>query len=126
VRTFPFYFPYINALSLRRPAYALVNDSNVDWNQSLPEVKRFAERHGLQRIGLDEYGFSDPSVFGPQVQLWNCQSPTQKDAGQWVALSANFILDGHNCAWLTQYPHEALARGSLAARPSISGASSCT
>jgi 4-amino-4-deoxy-L-arabinose transferase-like glycosyltransferase len=53
VRAYPNYFPYINALGLGRPAYALVNDSNVDWNQSLPELKRFADEHGLQRIGFD-------------------------------------------------------------------------
>jgi hypothetical protein len=113
VRAYPYYFPYINLLSLGRPAYALVNDSNVDWNQSLPEVKRFAEQHGLQKIGLDEYGFSDATVSVPQAQLWNCQSPTGDDEGKWVTLSANMILDGHNCAWLMKYPHEALAGGSL-------------
>jgi hypothetical protein len=85
----------------------------VDWNQSLPEVKRFAEQHGLQKIGLDEYGFSDATVSVPQAQLWNCQSPTGDDEGKWVTLSANMILDGHNCAWLMKYPHEALAGGSL-------------
>jgi hypothetical protein len=36
VRAYPYYFPYINGLSFGRPAYTLVNDSNVDWNQSLP------------------------------------------------------------------------------------------
>ena len=113
VLAYPYYFPYINALSLGRPAYALVNDSNVDWNQSLPEVRRFAEQHGIQRIGLDAYGFSDVTVFVPQAQSWNCQKPTPESAGQWVALSANFILDGHNCGWLTQYPHEPLAGGSM-------------
>lgn len=113
VHAYPFYFPYINALSLGRPAYALVNDSNVDWNQSLPEVQRFVEQHRLERIGLDDYGFSDPTVFVPHAQPWNCQRPAPGDAGQWVALSANNILDGHNCAWLTQYPHEVLAGGSL-------------
>jgi len=113
VRIYPNYFPYMNALSFGRPAYVLVNDSNVDWNQSLPEVKRFAETHGLTRIGLDEYGFSDPTVFVPQAKPWNCQSPTPQDEGQWVTLSANFILDGHNCAWLLQYPREALAGGSM-------------
>ena len=113
VRAYPYYFPYINALSLGRPAYALVNDSNVDWNQSLPEVKRFAEQHGLTRIDLDEYGFSDPTVWVPQAHLWNCQKATGEDAGKWVTLSANLILDGHNCAWLMQYPHQALAGGSM-------------
>jgi len=113
VRAYPYYFPLINALSLGRPAYVLVNDSNVDWNQSLPEARRFAEQHRLQRMGLDEYGFSDPKVFMPQSQPWNCQRPTPEDNGQWVTLSANNILDGRNCAWLMQYPHEALAGGSM-------------
>ncbi|HXY47899.1 MAG TPA: glycosyltransferase family 39 protein [Terriglobales bacterium] len=113
VRAYPYYFPYVNALSLRRPAYTLVNDSNVDWNQSLPEVKRFAEQNRLQRIGLDEYGFSDPTVAVPQARPWNCQKPAPEDEGQWVALSANNILDGHNCAWLMQYQHQPLAGGSM-------------
>jgi 4-amino-4-deoxy-L-arabinose transferase-like glycosyltransferase len=113
VRAYPYYFPFINSLSFGRPAYTQVNDSNVDWNQSLPEVKRFADQHGLQRIALDEYGFSDSTVFVPQAQLWNCQTPGPDDAGQWVVLSADMILDGHNCGWLMQYPHEALAGGSM-------------
>lgn len=113
VRAYPFYMPYINALSLRRPAYTLVNDSNVDWNQSLPEIKRFAEQHGMSRIDLDEYGFSDPTVWVPQAQLWNCQKPADEIAGKWVTLSANLILDGHDCAWLLQYPHQPLAGGSM-------------
>jgi hypothetical protein len=112
-RPYPYYFPYINALGLGRPAYALVNDSNVDWNQSLPEVKHFALERGLQRIGLDAYGFSDATVSVPQARPWSCQRPTAEDEGQWVVLSANFILDGHNCFWLMQYPHEALAGGSM-------------
>jgi hypothetical protein len=85
----------------------------VDWNQSLPEVRRFAEEHHLQRIGLDEYGFSDPTVFVPQAQLWDCQKPTPQDEGQWVALSAGLILDGENCGWVMQYPHQGLAGGSM-------------
>ncbi len=113
VRAYPYYFPYINALSFGHPAYALVNDSNVDWNQSLPEAQHFVEAHQLQKIGVDQYGFSDSTVSIPHSRAWNCQNPSQEDAGQWVLLSANFILDGHNCAWLLQYPHEPLAAGSM-------------
>ena len=113
VRTYPYYFPFVNSLSMGRPAYTLMNDSNVDWNQSLPEVKRFAEQHGLQRILLDEYGFSDPTAFAPQAQLWNCQKPAPEDLGQWVVVSGGMILDGHNCGWLMQYPNEPLAGGSM-------------
>jgi Dolichyl-phosphate-mannose-protein mannosyltransferase len=113
VRMYPYYLPYINAFSFGHPAYELVNDSNVDWNQSLPEARRFAEQHGLQKINLDEYGFTDPTITVPQADLWNCQQPSAADDGKWAVLSANMILDGHNCAWLLQYPHEPLAGGSM-------------
>ncbi len=113
VRTYPYYFPYINFFRFGHPAYALVNDSNLDWNQSLPEVKRFAEQHGLRRVPLDDYGFNDPAVFVPQAELWNCQSPAVTNARQWVVVSANVLLDGHNCGWLTQYRLEPLAGGSM-------------
>ena len=113
VRAYPYYFPYINAFSLGQPSYALVNDSNLDWNQSLPEVKRFADEHGLERIAVDEYGFNDPTVVVPQSELWNCQKPTAANEGQWAVVSANMIMDGHNCVWLMQYSHQPLAGGSM-------------
>jgi 4-amino-4-deoxy-L-arabinose transferase-like glycosyltransferase len=113
VRTYPYYFPFINSFSLGHPAYSLVNDSNLDWNQSLPEVKRFVDRLALQRIELDEYGFTDPKVTVPQSEVWDCQTPTAADAGQWVVVSANMIRDGHNCLWLMQYDHQSLAGGSM-------------
>jgi hypothetical protein len=100
-------------LSFGRPGYALVNDSNLDWNQSLPDVKAFADHHGLQTINLDDYGFTDTSVDVPQAQIWDCQTPAAADGGQWVAVSANMIMDGHNCIWLTEYEHQSLAGGSM-------------
>jgi Dolichyl-phosphate-mannose-protein mannosyltransferase len=113
VRIYPYYFAYINAFSFGHPAYQLMNDSNVDWNQSLPEARRFAEQHGLQKINLDLYGFTDPTVTVPQANVWDCQQPTAADHEKWAVLSANMILDGHNCAWLLQYPHEPIAGGSM-------------
>lgn len=113
VRAYPYYFPYINAFGFGRPAYTLVNDSNLDWNQSLSEVRKFAEQNGLHRIALDEYGFSDPTIIVPQAEIWNCQTPTASDDGQWVVVSASMLMDGHNCVWLMQYPHQVLAGGSM-------------
>jgi hypothetical protein len=113
VRAYPYFFPYLSPLGLGYPAYALMNDSNVDWNQGLPEARRFADRHGLTDINVDEYGFTDPSISVPGARIWNCQTPAMTDAGQWVVISANMILDAHNCSWLMGYPHEALAGGSM-------------
>jgi len=113
IRTYPYFFPYMNALRTGRPQYALASDSNVDWNQSLPEVKRWADQRGIRRLPVDFYGFSDPVPTVPQGELWNCQRPTAADDGQWVVVSSDMILDTHNCGWLLQYRHEELAAGGM-------------
>ncbi len=113
IRAYPYFFPYVNSLSLGRPVYTLVNDSNLDWNQSLPEVRQYAEQHGLQHLALDYYGLNDVTAFVPQAHLWNCQTPSDVDAGQWVVVSASMLMDGHNCIWIMQFPHESLAGGSM-------------
>jgi hypothetical protein len=113
VRAYPYYLPFLNSLSAGRPGYALVGDSNLDWNQALPEVEDFVQQHGLKRVLLDEYGFSEPGMYVPESQFWNCQQPAAEDGGQWAVVSANLILDGHNCPWLLRFPHEPLAGGSM-------------
>ncbi|MGC2464875.1 MAG: glycosyltransferase family 39 protein [Candidatus Acidiferrum sp.] len=113
VRAYPYYFPFVNSLAFGRPAYALFSDSNLDWNQALPEVSQYVQRHGLSRVLIDEYGIDDPTVYVPQAQFWNCQSPSLADGGQWAVVSADMIEDSHNCVWLLHYPHEAIAAGSM-------------
>jgi hypothetical protein len=115
IRVYPNYFPFLNTLSLGRPGYVLVNDSNLDWNQSLPEAEAFVRQHGLQQVLLDEYGFSDAAAYVPEAQPWDCQQPTPNSGGQWAVVSANFMVDAGNCIWLMQYPHETLAGGSMIA-----------
>jgi len=112
-RAYPYYIPFMNSLSLGRPVYELVNDSNVDWNQALPEVRRFVEQRGLATVLLGVYGDSDPTVYVPEARFWNCQQPAASDAGQLAVLSANMILESHNCPWLLRYPHQSLAGGSM-------------
>jgi Dolichyl-phosphate-mannose-protein mannosyltransferase len=113
VRTYPYYMPFLNSLSMGRPNYELVNDSNEDWNQALPAVEHWVQQRGLQHILLDEYGFFDSTVYVPQSEYWNCQDPGSPSGVTWAVVSAGSILDAHNCRWLLQYPHEAIAAGSM-------------
>jgi len=113
IRTYPNYIPYLNILSMGRPGYTLVNDSNLDWNHALPEVERFVRQHGVQQVLLDEYGFAEPAAYVPQAVLWSCQRPVPHDGGQWAVVSANYMMDSGNCIWLMQYQHQALAGGSM-------------
>lgn len=113
IRAYPNYFPYLNILSMGRPGYILVNDSNLDWNHALPEVESFVQQRGLKQVLLDEYAVSEPNAYVPQAQLWDCQQPAARDGGQWAVVSANFMVDSGNCVWLLHYPHQVLAGGSM-------------
>ncbi len=113
VRAYPYFMPYINSLGMGRPGYMLVNDSNLDWDQSFPDAEAFAQQHGLNQVLLDHYGFSETEAYVPQARTWNCQAPSPADAGQWAIVSANNLADAKNCLWLTRYSHQPLAGGSM-------------
>src|SRR5258707_969453 len=113
VLAYPNYFPFLNSLGMGQPGYLLVNDSNLDWNQSLPEVENFVRQRGLSQILLDEYGFSEPGAYVSQAQIWSCQQPSPADGGQWAVVSANNVPAGSNCPWLMRYPHQTLAGGGM-------------
>jgi hypothetical protein len=111
---YPYYFPYFNSLSLAaQPAYVLASDSNVDWDQALPDVERFAATHAITDLPLDDFGIATTSSWVPQARYWDCQTPSAADDGKWVVVSANMLIDSHNCEYLFSYPHEALAGGSM-------------
>jgi 4-amino-4-deoxy-L-arabinose transferase-like glycosyltransferase len=113
IRAYPYYFPFLSSLSFGQPGYHMVNDSNLDWNQALPEANRYVEQHGLTEVLVDDYGLSDPVVYVPHGRFWNCQQPDPSDAGHWAIVSADMIEDAHNCVWLLNFPHEPLAGGSM-------------
>src|SRR5712692_2676549 len=75
--------------------------------------RKLVRQRGLNQILLDEYGFSEPTAYVPQAQMWSCQEPSPGDAGRWAVFSANNIADGSYCPWLMRYPHQALAGGSM-------------
>jgi hypothetical protein len=110
---YPYYFPYFNFLGLGRPAYVLATDSNVDWGQALPDVERFAAAHSIADLPLDNYGISTTTAWVPQSRYWDCQTPSAADDGKWVVVSANMLVDSHNCSYLFSYPHEAIAAGGM-------------
>jgi hypothetical protein len=110
---YPYFFPFINSLAFGYPSYYVLNDSNVSWNEGLPEVERFVRQQGLTEIELDWASLADPALVVPEARIWDCQAPTDRDAGHWVAVAAVSILENRNCGYLQQYPHQQLAGGSF-------------
>ena len=113
VRAYPHFLPYTNALTFGIPAYRLFGDSNLDWNHALGDVRQFVQARRLSHVLVDTYGISDPRRDVPPAMLWNCQTPEAGDAGKWAVVSANALLEAHNCAWLLPHIREPLAGGSM-------------
>jgi len=110
---YPYFLPFVNSLAFGHPVYQLLNDSNVSWNEALPEVERFVRARHLTEIELDWASINDPVLVVPEARMWDCQSPAGSDAGHWVAVAAVSILENRNCGYLQQYPHETLGGGSF-------------
>jgi hypothetical protein len=108
---YPYFMPFVSSLAFGRPVYYLLNDSNVSWNEGLPAVENFVQEQQLHEIELDWAGLSDPAAVVPQARAWDCQAPTDSDAGRWVAVAAVSILENHTCGYLQQYPQRKLAGG---------------
>lgn len=108
---YPYFMPFVNSLAFGHPVYQLMNDSNVSWNEALPEVESFVRARHLTEVELDWASLNDPALVVPGARMWDCQAPTDRDAGHWVAVAAVSILENHNCGYLQQYPHEMLGGG---------------
>ena len=105
--------PDPSVLEKLQTAYDLVADSNLDWNQGLLDAEGFVRQRGMKSVLMDAYGFSDSTVYVPEAEFWNCQTARPEDGGQWAIVSADLIRESHNCIWLFDYPHQALAGGSM-------------
>jgi len=61
----PRYLSYFNALAggpSGGPRYLL--DSNIDWGQDLPRLKRWLDAHGEPEVHLAYFGTGDPKAYG--------------------------------------------------------------
>jgi 4-amino-4-deoxy-L-arabinose transferase-like glycosyltransferase len=72
-RGYPHYLAYFNPLLPRETAYRQLADSNLDWGQDLPGLKRFLNRdhdvanHG-ERVYLAYFGTGSPEYYGIEAE----------------------------------------------------------
>lgn len=116
VSVYPNYLAYFNVLRGSRPGWQIAADSNLDWGQSLPSLRKFMLQRGIEHISLDSFGSLNRAVYIPGYTPWRCER-TRALPSPWVAVSAGqlaaFTDPPSSCAWLFRYPHWSLAGGSL-------------
>jgi len=100
---FPDYLSYFNiaAGGSRNGSHWLI-DSNLDWGQGLPALKKYMDKHNIDKIKLGYFGRVDPEIYGINYSLAE-QKPTQGI----YAISINFLV-GRPYYLLKENTHELL------------------
>lgn len=60
----PRWITFFNPVATALGGPRIVNDSDFDWGQSLPDLRRWMLEHGVREIALAYHGRVDPGVYG--------------------------------------------------------------
>jgi len=84
--TFPGFLSYFNMLAGEKDkGHEYLLDSNLDWGQDLPALKKYMDKNHLDKIGLVYFGHVDPAIYGIEWDL------PETRISPYVAISANFL-----------------------------------
>jgi hypothetical protein len=106
ISNYPNYLSYFNRIA-GGPGngYKWLIDSNLDWGQDLPALKRYMEENGIDKIKLGYFGRVDPEIYGIKYTL------PEIDLGEgYYAISTNFLV-GRPYYLLKENPKELLYVG---------------
>jgi len=97
ISSFPNYIPYFNELSGGPSAGPnLLDDSNVDWGQSLKQAATYVEQKHIEHpIYSPISSFDNPRHYGLDSEL--------HPPGEFVSKTpppGTYVISGHNLAWL--------------------------
>jgi dolichyl-phosphate-mannose-protein mannosyltransferase len=68
---YPHYLAYFNeAIGGPKNGYKVLIDSNIDWGQDLPGLKKWMEANGVKRIRLFYAGTSDPEYYAIDAEYF--------------------------------------------------------
>ncbi|MCC6157273.1 MAG: hypothetical protein IT350_04415 [Deltaproteobacteria bacterium] len=99
-----------------------VSDSNVDWGQDLPALRRTMERVGAPRVVLGWFGVAPPEAYGvryqPLVSYFGVSNPDEESTGEvpdWLAVSLSFTTGQYvpDLLWLRDREPDARAGWSI-------------
>lgn len=114
----PYYIPFFNtAAGGARGGLHLLSDSNLDWGQGLPALKRWMQSNQVPRVNLAYFGTADPAAYGvsfvPIAGTYRMAVPGGGSIGYaprppelpgWIAISAThlqgtYLLPSENRAY---------------------------
>lgn len=91
VRAYPDYMSFTNALTLGKPNWQLLSDSNVEWGEDMGDLARYLHEHGETKfVGALSAGWVTPELYGVQL-LDFAPADMKASPTRYVALGAGFL-----------------------------------
>ena len=87
---FPHYLGYFNGLKGTRPVYQVAVGSDLDWGQTMIELRNYMHAHRIGTIKIDIRG-TVPEIYLPEAQEFECEAGAPADA-EWVAIGASRFI----------------------------------
>jgi len=89
----PQYLSYFNGFAGGpMNGYRWLADSNLDWGQDLPAMRRFLMRVGAREPIVSYFGTAPPSAYGVSGSQWNFAGPDVKARTDWIVISATHLV----------------------------------
>jgi hypothetical protein len=111
-RVTPHHLSYFNEL-VGGPTRGIhhLDDSNVDWGQDLPSLRRWLEAHPGPTPRLDYFGMARPATYGIDLPRMNEEEEICAPLPTVYVVSAHLLVffekvareRGAHCSWLTRY-----------------------
>jgi 4-amino-4-deoxy-L-arabinose transferase-like glycosyltransferase len=91
VRAYPNYLSFTNSLTLGRPGWTVLSDSNVEWGQNIGELARYLKAHGeTSLLGSLSGGWAAAELY--QIKLLDfAPADLQSSSTRYVAIGASFL-----------------------------------
>lgn len=89
----PGYIAYMNVLTASKGKAHYLGDSNLDWGENLPALKRYLDSRGVSRIRGALFGMAPPDYYGIEcieLALPDLRNPREGDI---VVISSRFLPD---------------------------------
>ncbi len=115
VTTYPNYISYFNELAWTKGKAFFLGDSNLDWGQDLPALRRYCEARGIKQIKGSFVGFADPSFYGIQSEEMTMDDLDQSPKGTVTVISVYYLqgMDGETKERLKKWELKAVINDTL-------------
>ncbi|MDX6611425.1 MAG: hypothetical protein QOD75_611 [Blastocatellia bacterium] len=91
VRAYPDYMSFTNQLTLGRPGWEVLSDSNVEWGQDVGALARYLKQHGERQVcGALSGGWATLEMYGVQLVDFAPTDP-RLSRTRYVAVGAGFL-----------------------------------